>query len=489
MGGRSNPRRRPTATSPFGVSRRENHDSSGFYSRFTLPTLSADDAVAEPLARDVVYRADARRMNEVAPNSVALVVTSPPYFAGKEYEQALGEGHVPSSYVEYLEMLLEVLAQCAEKLEPGGRIAINVANLGRRPYRSLSADVIHILQDRLGLLLRGEIIWQKAEGASGSTAWGSFGSSANPVLRDLTERIIVASKGRFDRALTAKQRQKRNLPWLGRMFRDEFMEATTDVWVLPTESAKRVGHPAPFPVELPQRLIELYTFKGDLVLDPFMGAGSTAVAALRTGRHFVGYELEERYHRQSEERVAEERERLDARQKKQHRPLVPSALPVPAGPDEDFQARAVREGKQAKEIARAVIEHCGFEIAGENERVSSAVEINFVARDRAGERWFFDVSGAFTTIRPGLRRTDTLWKSLGRASVVKAATGSNRVILLTTHLPQSGGAGLAALKAARGDVFFDAIEMLSKEGQQRLICYAEGDGRDGPIGDLLMGEE
>ena len=140
------------------------------------------------------------------------MVTSPPYFAGKRYEEELERDGVPASYLEYLELLREVFAECVRTLEPGGRIAVNVANLGRKPYRSLSADVIRILEDDLGLLLRGEIIWQKGEGASGSCAWGSFRSASNPVLRDLTERVIVASKGRFDRALSVKERAKRGLP-------------------------------------------------------------------------------------------------------------------------------------------------------------------------------------------------------------------------------------------------------------------------------------
>ena len=159
-------------------------------------------------------------------------------------------------------------------LEPGGRIA-NVANLGRKPYRSLAADVIHILQDRLGLLLRGEIVWQKGAGASGSCAWGSFRSPSNPVLRDVTQRVIVASKGRFQRALTVDERRRRGVPHEATIATEDFMALTLDVWQTPSESARRVGHPAPFPVDLPQRLIELYTFAGDLVLDPFMGSGST----------------------------------------------------------------------------------------------------------------------------------------------------------------------------------------------------------------------
>jgi DNA modification methylase len=153
--------RRSSATSAFGVSRRENHDASEFYRRFTPPLLSADATVQVAPAVDRCVRGDARAMTEVPADSVALVVTSPPYFVGKEYEAALGQGGVPTSYLDYLGMLRDVFSECVRTLEPGGRIAVNVANLGRRPYRSLSADVIGILQDDLGLLLRGELIWYK----------------------------------------------------------------------------------------------------------------------------------------------------------------------------------------------------------------------------------------------------------------------------------------------------------------------------------------
>jgi modification methylase len=232
------------------------------------------------------------------------VVTSPPYFAGKAYEQELGEKGIPASYIEYLEMLRDVFAECVRVLEPGGRIAVNVANLGRRPYRSLSADVISILQNELKLLLRGEIVWQKAAGAAGNCAWGSFQSASNPTLRDLTERVIVASKGRPDRAITRAKREQLGLPHADSIGRDEFMEATLDVWQIRPERAKRVKHPAPFPVELPERLIHLYTYVDDVVLDPFLGSGSTAVAAKRTGRHYVGYDTDPEYISIAEARVA-----------------------------------------------------------------------------------------------------------------------------------------------------------------------------------------
>ena len=301
-------RQRATATSSFGSGKRESHDSSAFYERFTPPELSTDDRIEAPAAIDVVFEGDARRMSEdqVADRSVALVVTSPPYFAGKDYELEMGRGHVPADYVDYLAMLGDVFETCLRKLEPGGRLAVNVANLGRKPYRSLAADVVTILQNDLGMLLRGEIIWRKAKGAGGSCAWGSYRSPQNPVLRDVTERVVVASKGRFDRAVPRALREERGLPHRATISTEEFLDATIDVWEIPSESARRVGHPAPFPVELPQRLIELYTYVDDLVLDPFMGSGSTAVAAVRTGRHYVGFDTDPEYVALARERLAAE---------------------------------------------------------------------------------------------------------------------------------------------------------------------------------------
>ncbi|MBA3267061.1 MAG: site-specific DNA-methyltransferase, partial [Acidimicrobiia bacterium] len=297
--------RRGTSTSNFGVGRRESHDATRFYDRFRPPELSEDLTVAPATpVSDPFVLGDARCMDAVADNSVALVVTSPPYFAGKQYEEELERDGVPASYLEYLDMLSAVFAECVRTLEPGGRIAVNVANLGRKPYRSLSADVIRILEHDLGLLLRGELIWQKGEGASGSCAWVSFRSPANPVLRDITERVVVASKGRFDRARPVARRAAEGLPHRATVGSDDFMALTLDVWQIPPESARRVGHPAPFPVELPEKLIELYTYADDLVLDPFMGSGSTMVAAAGLGRRYVGYDLDPAYVDMARRRVA-----------------------------------------------------------------------------------------------------------------------------------------------------------------------------------------
>jgi DNA modification methylase len=486
-------RRKPTSTSSFGVGKRESHDSSDFYARFTLPAISNDTTINPIPEADVdrIYAGDSRAMTQIPDSSVALIVTSPPYFAGKEYETALGEGHVPKDYVDYLQMLTDVFAEGVRVLEPGGRIAVNVANLGRKPYRSLAADVVHILQDRLGLLLRGEVVWQKAHGAGGSCAWGSFQSAANPVLRDLTERVVVASKGRFDRALTRRERESRGLPSVVTIFKDDFMEATTDLWDIAPESATRVGHPAPFPVELPQRLIELYTYRDDVVVDPFCGSASTAIAALRSGRHFVCYDTDEEYVRLARERIERERRLLaeDADKRELRQVFIPAGA-VAADADEPNQRRAVREGQRAKDIARAVLQDCDFEILAEDKRFSTGVEVSFMTRDANGKRWFFDTSGAFTSNRAGLRKTDTLWKALGKAAVLKSSPEAKfPLVFLTTGLPPRGSAGDAALRATRGSAFHDAIEMLSARGQERLRAYASGDGYDEPLDELLPAEE
>ena len=301
------PRRRPTSTSNFGAGRRESHDASAFYDRFTAPAISDDETIQPCPVGNRIFTADARKMTDVPDACVALVVTSPPYFAGKAYEEAMGKGHIPADYVEYLEMLRDVFSECVRVLEPGGRIAVNVANLGRKPYRSLGADVTRILQDDLALLPRGEVVWVKAKGATGSTAWGSFQSAANPVMRDLSERVVIASKGRFDRAIIRAKRAKLGLPYENTISKAEFMEATLDVWHIPPESAKRVGHPAPFPVELPGRCIRLFTYVDDVVLDPFMGSGTTAVAAVHNDRRFIGFETDAAYVELAEQRIASAR--------------------------------------------------------------------------------------------------------------------------------------------------------------------------------------
>ena len=488
---RSSLRKGATATQAFGAGRRESHDASEFYARFNAPTVSDDETVnvlpeAQALGLDDwCVKGDARDMSLVPDNSVALVVTSPPYFVGKEYEQAVvGDRDraqaIPESYLDFLQMLRDIFSECLRVLEPGGRMAVNVANLGRKPYRSLSADVISILQDDLGMLLRGEIIWHKAEGASGSLAWGSYRSATNPVLRDITERVIIASKGRFDRALKPKKRETQGLPHRSSVSADEFMEATLDVWRIDPESARRVGHPAPFPVELPRRLIDLYTFEGDVVLDPFLGSGSTVVAAARTARRGVGFDLDPNYIELARERVAAEKAR------RRHRAVESAGdeplplIQVPENIDErveHFQARATKEGKKAQDLAKEVLSEAGFEIIGEKVKVKgTGLQLNFEIADQAGEyRYYVDMSGAFTSSRPGLMRTDTLWKMLGRANVLKTTHPDTRLLVLTSHLPRKNSEGDRAMRAVGPWAIFDAIEIFDDPGDG---LFAEDDVTD-----------
>lgn len=470
-------RRAATATSSFGVGRREGHDASGFYGRFAAPDLSSDDHVGERRNIDELFVGDARDMAHIDDASVALVVTSPPYFAGKEYETALGEGHIPATYTHYLQMLEDVFAECVRKLEPGGRIAVNVANLGRKPYRSLSGDVSWILQDRLRLLLRGEVIWLKGRGATGSCTWGSFQKPTNPVIRDLSERVVIASKGRFDRALTPRERYATGLPSEASLFRDEFMEATTDVWEIPAESATRVGHPAPFPVALPERLIHLYTYRGDLVLDPFAGSGSTAIAAIRTERHFAGYDTDAQYVDKARERVAAELAHFAGLPDGVERAAL-GAGPQLSPDGDDFRTRALRGGRSAKDLAELALVACGFTAIKAGAKLRGGIEVSFAAESTAGKRWLFDVAGGFTSTRPGLQRSETLWKALAKAAVSSQGHQSVPFVLLTTAVPPRESSSYATLTALVGPdrPIRDVIVLSDEDDLGRLATYAAAEG-------------
>lgn len=437
--------RRRTSTSDFGTGRRESHDASDFYRRFEAPKISSDDVVAD--AAEVAQPflcGDSRSVPSIADASVALVVTSPPYFAGKQYENEIERDGVPASYLEYLEMLHAVFAECVRVLEPGGRIAINVANLGRRPYRSLAADVTYILQDRLGLLLRGEIVWRKGAGASGSCAWGSFRQPSNPVLRDLTERVIIASKGQFQRALTPAKRKARGLPHVSSISAEDFMTDTLDLWTVPTESARRVGHPAPFPVELPARLIELLTYENDLVYDPFMGSGSTLVAASQTRRRFVGVDLDPKYVALAESRVRKEGSPVDL----------------------------VWGGESGKELVRTTLEDAGFTV--EEDRRIPGTGLNVTVATSGKRRFVVETGGPFVRDRPGLLNGDALWRLLGRMSVLSGV--GERVLVLTAATPLRRSEGDLALRSVGATICHDVINVFDVDDRERLRQHANGHG-------------
>lgn len=288
-----------TRTSAFGSPGRVSHDSSRFYAGRLYGEAAAEckgPYVENPLPHIVANRilqTSSETMTELPDCCVHLMVTSPPYNVGKDYDEDL-------TLAEYREFLRRVWRETYRVLVSGGRACVNVANLGRRPYVPLEA---YLVQDMLeaGFLMRGQIIWNKGPTASTSTAWGSWCSARNPVLRDVHEYVLVFSKERFSRPNPAGRAST--------LAKEEFLEWTKSVWSIPAQSAKAVGHPAPFPVELPARLIRLLTFEGEVVLDPFMGSGQTALAALESGRRYVGYEINAQYVELAERRIAEFRQR------------------------------------------------------------------------------------------------------------------------------------------------------------------------------------
>ena len=280
-----------TKTSSFGVSKRESHDSSDFYSRKLYESRREDASTdqenpIEESLLDTVQCVDSRDMSILPDESVHLMVTSPPYNVGKDYDLDLG-------LEEYRTLLRDVCREVYRKLVVGGRACVNVANLGRRPYIPIHSYLIADMLE-IGFLMRGEVIWNKAASAGSSTAWGSWKSATNPVMRDVHEYILVFSKDSMGRSGEGRT---------STITRDEFLEYTKSIWSFPTESATRVGHPAPFPEELPRRLIQLYTFEGDIVLDPFCGSGTTCVAALKSNRHYIGFDNSEEYVELSRERI------------------------------------------------------------------------------------------------------------------------------------------------------------------------------------------
>jgi len=287
--------KRGTQTSSFGSPGRINHDSTAFYaSRLYegLPAEKKTEYIENPISPqflDRIFSKTSENMEELPDNSVHLMVTSPPYNVGKDYDGNL-------TLQEYRQFLKRVWQEVYRTLVPGGRACINIANLGRKPYIPLHAFIVEDMLE-LGFLMRGEIIWNKASSSSPSTAWGSWLSAANPTLRDIHEYILVFSKGMFSRNNASRR--------LSTISKEEFLEFTKSVWTFSAESARGVGHPAPFPVELPYRLLQLYTFEGEVILDPFMGSGQAAIAAIKTDRHYVGYEISEEYVKLAERRIQE----------------------------------------------------------------------------------------------------------------------------------------------------------------------------------------
>jgi len=283
-----------TATSSFGTPGRVGHDSSIFYKSRLYEGINkgnsvkfTENSIPENF-RNQIFCKSSELMSELPDNSIHLMITSPPYNASKDYDDNL-------SLDEYLGLLKRVWQETHRVMVTGGRVCINIANLGRKPYIPLHSYIIEDMQN-IGFLMRGEIIWNKASSASSSTAWGSWMSAANPVLRDIHEYILIFSKDSFSR----KREERENT-----ICKEDFLEWTKSVWTFPAVSAKKIGHPAPFPEELPYRLIQLYSFKGDVILDPFAGSGTTCLSALKSERNYIGYDVNQEYIELANTRIRE----------------------------------------------------------------------------------------------------------------------------------------------------------------------------------------
>lgn len=286
-----------TKTSSFGTNGRINHDSSKFYDSKLYKELNQvtnidviENEFPENFVNKIIH-STSEHMSSIPSGSVHLMITSPPYNVSKDYDEDL-------SLIEYLELLKKVFNETFRVLVNGGRACVNVANLGRKPYIPLSDYISKIMID-IGFNMRGEIIWNKAASASPSTAWGSWQSASNPTLRDIHEYILIFSKGDYKR-LRKQDEYKTKIDTISK---EQFMEWTKSIWTMNAESAKRIGHPAPFPEELPFRLIQLFSFKNDIILDPFMGSGTTAIASLKSERKYVGYETDIEYIKLAERRL------------------------------------------------------------------------------------------------------------------------------------------------------------------------------------------
>lgn len=284
-----------TKTSKFGAPKRESHDSTYFYESSMYGELEkvrtdASDGLVNPIPMELLNTTmlgDSQDLSRLPDLSLHLVITSPPYNSRKQYDDDL-------SLDEYLRLIENVFLEIYPKLVDGGRVVINLANLGRKPYIPITDYVSKIMRN-IGYIHRGEIIWDKGASAGSSCAWGSWQSASNPVLRDVHEYILVFSKGTMKR----RKGEKNNT-----ISRDEFMEYTKSIWNFSTVSAKSIGHPAPFPEELPYRCIQLFSFEGDVIFDPFMGSGTTGVVALKNKRKFLGMDIKKEYVELSNERVS-----------------------------------------------------------------------------------------------------------------------------------------------------------------------------------------
>ena len=261
----------------------------GYVSKFQTDMSKTDiEKNKKTSKKNIIFNKSAEKMDDLIDNCISLTVTSPPYNVGKLSDSNLSDE-------DYWKLMRKCFKEVYRVTESGGRLVLNVANLGRKPYIPFSNMFTDLMLD-LGFLMRGEIIWQKSKGANANFAWGSWLSASNPVIRDIHEYCLVFSKEGMSKGSKGKSTIEK----------EEFMESTLSIWNINPARAKKIGHPAPFPVELAERFINLYSYEKDLILDPFIGSGTTALAASKLKRSYIGYEVNAEYCKLAEKRLAED---------------------------------------------------------------------------------------------------------------------------------------------------------------------------------------
>jgi DNA modification methylase len=276
-----------------------------------IPRLARDHTVTRILEQSLAHiptshylvRGDAREMRSLSQDSVHLVLTSPPYWTLKKYDEADGQlGHV-NEYDEFLSQLSRVWHRCFHLLVPGGRLICVVGdvclsrrqNEGRHTVVPLHASIQELCR-KIGFDNLAPIIWHKIANAAYEVSGGGgfLGKPYEPnsVIKNDIEFILMFRKPGGYRKPTATKRL------LSVISAENYQNWFQQIWMGLTGASTK-DHPAPYPTELAERLIRMFSFAGDVVVDPFSGSGTNAIAAARTGRHSVGYEVSNKYHKMS----------------------------------------------------------------------------------------------------------------------------------------------------------------------------------------------
>lgn len=239
-----------------------------------------------------VYSDDVLTTQVVDDNSVDLIVTSPPYNVGIKYLSHDDR----MSYDDYLMFTDEWLRRCYGWVKDDGRFCLNIPlDKNKGGQQSVCADITTIAK-KIGWKYHATIIWNE-QNISRRTAWGSWVSASAPYVIAPVEVIVVFYKKRW---------KKQSGSRVSDISKHEFQEWTNGVWTFCGESKKRIGHPSPFPIELPRRCIRLFSFVGDTVLDPFLGSGSTLIACVQTNRRGIGIDIDKTYCEIAKRRLMDE---------------------------------------------------------------------------------------------------------------------------------------------------------------------------------------